>query len=158
MSAVVDTVATVTTRVLIEAVGAIIARASADEAAAIERQIASLHSRSQRSLGPRLDEIRDAALARLELVHRAEGPPIDLVDAIDRERDREQVAAGLDPYASIPRRQRIDLMVPAELAIRAAVGAVEAAGADTRLTDAITALHTARALVADVVDDPKASR
>lgn len=121
MSAVVDTVATVTTRVLIEAVGAIIARASADEAAAIERQIASLHSRSQRSLGPRLDEIQEEGLRRL----------------------------------GVQRRDRVDHMVPAELAISAAVGAVEAAGADVRLTEAVTALHRAKGLVADFVDTPR---
>lgn len=118
MSAVADTIATATTRALIEAIAAILARCSADEAAAIDRQLEGLHSRTPRSLGPRLDEIRDDALERL----------------------------------GVRRRQRIDLMVPAELAISAAVQAVEAAGADVRLTQAVNALHAARDLVADVVD------
>jgi hypothetical protein len=52
----------------------------------------------------------------------------------------------------IPRRIRIDLMSPAELAIRAAVMAVEAAGADVRLTRAINLLHEAQEQVADFVD------
>lgn len=120
-----DTVATTTTRVLIEAVGAILARCSADEAAAIERQLAGLHSRAQRALGPRLDEIRDEALERIR--------------------------------AATPRRIHVELMTPAELAINAALQAVEAAGADVRLTQAGDALIRAQALVADVVDAPKAS-
>lgn len=125
MSPWVDTVATTTTRVLIEAVGAILARCSADEAAAIERQLAGLHSRAQRALGPRLDEIRDEALERIR--------------------------------AATPRRIHVELMTPAELAINAALQAVEAAGADVRLTQAGDALIRAQALVADVVDAPKAS-
>ncbi len=52
----------------------------------------------------------------------------------------------------IPRRNRIDLSTPAEMAIRRAVDAVEAAGCDARLTAAINKLHEARELVADVVD------
>lgn len=53
---------------------------------------------------------------------------------------------------SIPRRNRIDLSTPAELAIRNAVDAVESAGCDVRLTNAINKLHEARELVADFVD------
>jgi len=43
-------------------------------------------------------------------------------------------------------------MTPAELAINNAVQAVEAAGCDTRLTEAINLLHAAREKVADFVD------
>ena len=43
-------------------------------------------------------------------------------------------------------------MSPAELAIRAAVEAVEQMGADVRLTDAVQLLQAARESVADHVD------
>lgn len=51
-----------------------------------------------------------------------------------------------------PRRNRIYLMTPAELAIRAAVQAVEEAGAHPLLTDAVILLGKAQATVADFVD------
>lgn len=53
---------------------------------------------------------------------------------------------------SIPRRIRIDLMTPAELAIRDAVIAVEEVGADPLLTEAVILLQRAREKVADFVD------
>jgi hypothetical protein len=53
----------------------------------------------------------------------------------------------------IPRRIRLDLNTPAELAIRAAVDAVEALPADVRLTDAVVLLSQARERVADFVDN-----
>ena len=52
----------------------------------------------------------------------------------------------------MPRRCRVDLMTPAELAIRNAMQSVEAAGADVRLTQAVILLETARERVADYVD------
>lgn len=54
--------------------------------------------------------------------------------------------------SEIPRRCRIDLMTPAELAIRNAVDVVEGMGCDVRLTDAIVLLSQARDKVADFVD------
>lgn len=51
-----------------------------------------------------------------------------------------------------PRRIRVDRMTPAELAIREAMLAVEAAGADERLTAAVMLLGRAREHVADFVD------
>jgi hypothetical protein len=54
--------------------------------------------------------------------------------------------------SDIPRRIRIDMSTPTELAIRAAVDAVEALPADVRLTNAVVLLHQARELVADFVD------
>jgi len=54
--------------------------------------------------------------------------------------------------AGIPRRACLDQMTPAEIAIVAAVEAVDAAGADERLTHAVIALQEARNLVADFVD------
>ena len=52
----------------------------------------------------------------------------------------------------IPRRSRLDHNTDAELAIRAAVDAVERIGADVRLTDAVVLLQEAREAVADYVD------
>jgi hypothetical protein len=52
----------------------------------------------------------------------------------------------------IPRRNRLDLNTPAELAIHNAMAEVEKAGADVRLTDAINLLSKAKELVADFVD------
>jgi len=52
----------------------------------------------------------------------------------------------------IPRRCRVDLATPAEAAIRAAMAAVEAAGADMRLTAAVMALQQALDAVADFVE------
>lgn len=51
-----------------------------------------------------------------------------------------------------PRRSRLDLQTPAEAAIRHAIDAVEAAGCDPRLTDAVNLLVSAREKVADFVD------
>lgn len=53
---------------------------------------------------------------------------------------------------TIPRRDRLDLHTPAELAIRDAVDAVEAAGAHPHLTKAVVLLAEARNAVADFVD------
>ena len=52
----------------------------------------------------------------------------------------------------IPRRARLDLSTPAERAIWDAMQAVEAAGADVRLTDAVILLQAARESVSDFVD------
>jgi hypothetical protein len=52
-----------------------------------------------------------------------------------------------------PRRIRIDLLSPAEMAIYNATLEVEKAGADRRLTMATIKLQQARALVADFIDD-----
>ena len=58
----------------------------------------------------------------------------------------------------IPRRARVDQWTAAEHAIDAAVQAVEKAGADLRLSDAVTLLYEARQSVADFVDDRKQVR
>jgi len=52
-----------------------------------------------------------------------------------------------------PRRNRIDLLTPAEKAIYDAVQEVEKAGADVRLTESVILLSKARDLVADYVDE-----
>ena|ERR1041385_7346322 len=54
--------------------------------------------------------------------------------------------------AGIPRRICVDKMTEAELAIRAAMEAVERAGGHIALTDAINLLHLAKNRVADFVD------
>jgi hypothetical protein len=59
---------------------------------------------------------------------------------------------------TIPRRIRIDLMSPAELAIHQAMHAVEAAGADPLLTEATNLLSRAQSKVADFVDKDDASQ
>jgi hypothetical protein len=53
----------------------------------------------------------------------------------------------------MPRRLRIDLATPPEVAIRAAMGAVEKMPADVRLTNAGIKLGEALALVNDYVDE-----
>lgn len=52
----------------------------------------------------------------------------------------------------IPRRAYVNKWTPAEQAIAAAIQAVEAAGADVRLTDAVVLLGAAQDSVADHVD------
>lgn len=52
----------------------------------------------------------------------------------------------------IPRRARIDLMAPAELAIRNAVQAVEEMPPHVLLTEAVTLLGKAKDKVADFVE------
>lgn len=53
----------------------------------------------------------------------------------------------------IPRRARLDLSAPAEVAIRNAMAAVEKLDADERLTNALTKLDDAMDLVADYIDE-----
>lgn len=53
----------------------------------------------------------------------------------------------------IPRRSRLDLNTPAELAIFNTMQEVEKAGADVKLTLAVIKLQEARNLVADYVDE-----
>lgn len=53
----------------------------------------------------------------------------------------------------VPRRNRPDLMTPAELAIANVMRVVELAGADVRLTDAVNLLQAARESVADYIDN-----
>lgn len=52
----------------------------------------------------------------------------------------------------IPRRNRLDLNVPAEKAIYDAMQEVEKLPADVKLTEAITLLAKAKDLVSDFVD------
>jgi hypothetical protein len=54
-----------------------------------------------------------------------------------------------------PRRNRIDLYTPAELAIREAMLAVEAMDAHPLLTDAVVLLGQAKDKVADFVELPQ---
>lgn len=56
---------------------------------------------------------------------------------------------------TIPRRIRLDLNTPAELAIRNAMQEVEKSGSDPKLTDAIIHLQDALNSVADYVDEKK---
>lgn len=62
-----------------------------------------------------------------------------------------------DSSATIPRRNRLDLNSPTELAIREAMMFVEKAGADPLLTEAIVLLGQAREKVSDFVDSSLSS-
>ena len=53
---------------------------------------------------------------------------------------------------TIPRRIRLDLNTPAELAIHNAMQEVEKVGADPKLTEAVILLSKAKELVSDYVD------
>ena len=53
---------------------------------------------------------------------------------------------------NFPRRNQVDKMTPAELAIYNAIRAVDQSGADPKLTDAIRKLQEAFELVADFTD------
>jgi hypothetical protein len=53
---------------------------------------------------------------------------------------------------NFPRRARLELNTPAELAIRAAIDAVEAAGAHPLLTQVVTDLSAAREELANYID------
>lgn len=55
----------------------------------------------------------------------------------------------------ISRRICVNLMTPAELAIRNAIIVVESVGADVRLTEAVILLGQAKDKVADYVDGVK---
>lgn len=59
------------------------------------------------------------------------------------------------PGSGIPRRIDVLRLTPAELAIRAAMLAVEEVGADLRLTDAVCLLQEAKDRVADYIDGIK---
>jgi hypothetical protein len=63
----------------------------------------------------------------------------------------------LDLYG-IPRRIQLAKMTPAESAITEAMRAVEAAGCDPRLTDAVVLLQQAREKVADFIDGVEAPK
>ena len=52
-----------------------------------------------------------------------------------------------------PRRIRIDLYTPAEIAIQNAILEVEKIGADIRLTKAVSILSDAKNLVSDCIDE-----
>ena len=54
---------------------------------------------------------------------------------------------------STPRRNRLDLLKPAEVSIHSALVEVERLGADERLTEVVTLLSKAKDLVGDYIDD-----
>jgi len=53
----------------------------------------------------------------------------------------------------IPRRNRLDLNSPSELAIHGAIQEVEKEGCDVRLTEAVTLMQKAKDLVSDYIDE-----
>jgi len=58
-------------------------------------------------------------------------------------------------YEDVPRRNRVNEMTAAELAIRSAIQVVECAGCHPFLTDAVILLGQAQEKVADYVDSGK---
>lgn len=54
---------------------------------------------------------------------------------------------------NFPRRNRIDLNKPSEIAIRNAMSEVEKIGASVKLTEAIELLNKAKDLVSDFIDE-----
>lgn len=64
--------------------------------------------------------------------------------------DYEQIKKEIN---DTPRRIRLDLIVPAELAIYNAVQEIEKLGADVRLTNAEVLLQQAKDLVSDYIDE-----
>ena len=98
--------------------------------------------------------------ALLSLLQRAKALGMDLGKGSSLEK---MTVAQLEALVSgkekeIPRRSRLDQNTPAELAIRAAVDAVEALPADVRLTHAVVLLQEARDAVADYVDGVEAQK
>jgi len=72
--------------------------------------------------------------------------------------DHAEWCPGPDRNPELPRRIRTDRWTPAEHAIGGAMEAVEAAGADVALTDAVVLLQAARERVADFVDGVEGTR
>lgn len=108
------------------------------------------------------EALRQALNARNQerIYFRIGGKPVEVF--IDQDQGR-QIAKGwtvkIDPSQAgmafrtdATRRIRLDLMTPAELAIHDAMLAVEGAGADALLTEAINLLQQARDKVSDFVD------
>ena len=54
---------------------------------------------------------------------------------------------------AVPRRNRLDLNTPAELAIFNAIQEVEKIGADPKLTDIVISLGKTKDLLSDFIDD-----
>lgn len=100
--------------------------------------------------GQNLDFIRDQLEKRaMTFVSLGMGQPIvgTVLTTCEPDKGRPQRAEN-----GFPRRNCLYLNTPAELAIRAAVDAVEVAGAHPLLTDAVNLLQAAREKVADYVE------
>jgi len=76
----------------------------------------------------------------------------------DITRDVEVIRELEDMMNDVPRRNRLDKNVPAELAIYEAMQVVERMDADVRLTDAVILLGAARECVADFIDNKPVRR
>jgi len=99
------------------------------------------------SHGERETRIDEAVAALMRLVE----PPMKGEQMRTLE-DRMQAQALREINEQIPRRARLDVNTPAELAIRDAICAVEDAGCHQLLTEAVNLLQDAREKVADYVD------
>ena len=92
----------------------------------------------------------EGARVRPGSAHPEQRSTMTLVPDPSEEKMNDVVQGGA--VRSYARRSRIDLQTPAEQAIRDAVDAVERAGCDRLLTEAVVLLQQARDKVADYVD------
>jgi len=85
-------------------------------------------------------------------------PPVTrerILEYIQKLRDRYDTPnkPNMNAENQVPRRIRLDLNTPAELAIYNAMQEVEKVGADVRLTDCVIMLSKAKDLLSDYVDE-----
>lgn len=91
------------------------------------------------------------APARISTLHEYPSGDVARIDLCEDHKGHARPPAVM-PAVAAPRRNRLELMTPAELAIREAVLKVEELGCDTRLTDAVMLLGEAQEKVADYID------
>lgn len=121
------------------------------------RASGNLSSGASSSPQPRLraamDVIERMRSPRARFPEAPGGSDVVTASVVDEWADElEEALMGDKSMNEIPRRIRFDQLIPAERAIYDAVQAVEAVGADVRLTDAVILLQAARDSVADYVD------
>lgn len=104
----------------------------------VKKPIRNLADAARALIGRKSSELfllRDAITALLADVEPPAGPKAKLVEH------------------GIPRRQRVDLLIPVERALHDVVAGVEALGADPRLTQIVVDLQVVRANLADYVEE-----
>jgi hypothetical protein len=91
----------------------------------------------------------------IDAVAPADHINIDVGKLVNKPAAEGEKPAGDAASDEIPRRIRLDRMVPAELAIHDAIQKIEELGADPNLTEAIVILSDAQNMVSDFVDGIK---